>query len=601
MEVLGPCGGEFQHASDLGNQPAAMDQMDVVPLETVMPGSCGPEGSLDSVATEGIGEGEKARSVGQSKVSQGGARIYKARQKPSASKSTTKGPPTDMTKHFQALAGGVERVIEQQAQSQQQERRGELELMWDRFNEELKTRDEKIQRLESSYQARIEALETEVKRLRGVLSPAQERSDAGNPREQRETPKQQRSEATARGHTEQPRIPRTPAVATQVTEQLQNGMADTSAGRRKATYADMVAVPKRAGGEWQMVTARNSKNRSSKKVRELTPAKGLDKDSRKLIFRREGVDAPRADKADVILALNKMFHEKGFPNFARVVDAGYTTTGAIVVVLGEGTLNRILIEDYQDLLLTAVRRADSAVIAVEKPERWYRVKVHGVPVGRYMSLGLGLARQEIETGSEWKLMRNPEWLRNPDVLMGSAQRGSSIVITLGSLEEARKIRSNGIRFGGQWYKTEHYWELGPDTTCPRCCGIGHRSFRECGDRPVKCFICAGPHEGYEHVCRVRDCTAKPGVACQHMPAKCGNCERNHPATAEGCPKKRQVRKQAARRREDSQPSGDAEASDTSETEAALAAQIADSMNSSQASSDCEDESFMDASRAEIQW
>jgi hypothetical protein len=84
MEVLGPCGGEFQHASDLGNQPAAMDQMDVVPLETVMPGSCGPEGSLDSVATEGIGEGEKARSVGQSKVSQGGARIYKARQKPSA-------------------------------------------------------------------------------------------------------------------------------------------------------------------------------------------------------------------------------------------------------------------------------------------------------------------------------------------------------------------------------------------------------------------------------------------------------------------------------------------------------------------------------------
>ena len=80
-----------------------------------------------------------------------------------------------------------------------------------------------------------------------------------------------------------------------------------------------------------MVAARNSKNRSLKKVRELTPVKGLDKVSRKLIFRREGVDAPRADKADVILALNKMFYEKGFPSFARVVDAGYTTTGAIVV------------------------------------------------------------------------------------------------------------------------------------------------------------------------------------------------------------------------------------------------------------------------------
>ena len=138
-------------------------------------------------------------------------------------------------------------------------------------------------------------------------------------------------------------------------------------------------------------------------------------------------------------------------------------------------------------------------------------------------------------------------------------------------------------------------------TCPRCCGIGHRNFRECGDRPVKCFICAGPHEGYEHVCRVRDCTAKPGVACQHMPAKCGNCERNHPATAEGCPKKRQVRKQAARRREESRPSRDVEASDTPEIEAALASQITESMNSSQASSDCQDESFMDASRAVTHW
>jgi hypothetical protein len=68
MEVPGPCGGELQHASDLGSQPAAMEQMDVTPLETVTPGSYGPEGSLDSVATEGIGEGEGARPAGQRAV-----------------------------------------------------------------------------------------------------------------------------------------------------------------------------------------------------------------------------------------------------------------------------------------------------------------------------------------------------------------------------------------------------------------------------------------------------------------------------------------------------------------------------------------------------
>ena len=106
------------------------------------------------------------------------------------------------------------------------------------------------------------------------------------------------------------------------------------------------------------------------------------------------------------------------------------------------------------------------------------------------------------------------------------------------------------------------------------------------DRTKGMNTCVGPG--------TQDCAAKPGVACQHMPAKCGNCEGKHPATAEGCPKKRQARKQVARGREDPQLSQGVETMDTPETEVPQASQTPELMNSSQALSECQDECLTDA-------
>ncbi|ODM21089.1 hypothetical protein SI65_04142 [Aspergillus cristatus] len=236
-----------------------------------------------------------------------------------------------------------------------------------------------------------------------------------------------------------------------------------------------------------------------------------------------------------------------FPVFIRVVDAGYTNTGATMILLEKGTLGSMLLPNYKDLLVTAARQADPAVISVELPEQWYRVKVHGVPMKHYLTCGLALACEEIELGTEYQLKRNPTWLRSSKELHNSNQKGSTIVITVSSLEEARKLLINGIRFGGSRYKTEQYWETGADTVCPRCSQLGHRSFKAYGDHPPCCFICAGPHEGTEHVCRVVDCPAKPGTICQHIPAKCGTCGGPHPATAGNCPAKRAARKELRKR------------------------------------------------------
>src|SRR5699024_7223534 len=65
----------------------------------------------------------------------------------------------------------------------------------------------------------------------------------------------------------------------------------------------------------------------------------------------------------------------------------------------------------------------------------------------------------------------------------------------------------------------------------------------------------------EHVCRVVDCSAKPGTACQHIPAKCGNCSGPHPAIAGNCPAKRETRRQSTRSDNTSREAGQ-QATDT---------------------------------------
>src|SRR6266480_1031827 len=231
------------------------------------------------------------------------------------------------------------------------------------------------------------------------------------------------------------------------------------------------------------------------------------------------------------------------------MNMNYTTTGAVCLFLGKGVTNSILLPEFRDILLTAAREADPNVVAAEAPEQWYRLKVHGVPTRRYLTLGLGLARQEVETGGELKLKQDPIWLHNPRKLIGNSQKGSTMIITGGSPEEARNLRISGIHFGGVRYRTEHYWETGPGTVCPRCCGIGHYSYKACGNRPPLCYICAGPHEGIEHSCAVTTCQVKPGNQCQHMPVKCGNCGGKHIATARNCPKQAEAWRNSKKRGE----------------------------------------------------
>ena len=131
----------------------------------------------------------------------------------------------------------------------------------------------------------------------------------------------------------------------------------------------------------------------------LKPVKNRGLESRRIIFRRATPSGPQAPRADIILGLNRALAKLGLPIFVRVVDAGYTTTGAITALLEKGALGQMVVPIYRDALLAAVCQIDQSVVSVELPEQWFRVRIHGVNTQRYRSLGLGLAREEIELGT----------------------------------------------------------------------------------------------------------------------------------------------------------------------------------------------------------
>lgn len=468
-----------------------------------------------------------------------GIKLRKTLQKARIGKPKHQTSLLDASKHAQVLVGALE-----SAQTQQQEvYRMVLGQVQTHLAEELSNWRAEQQIHEGVYLDRITNLELEVSKLRTELTEAQHTI-------QRLGPVRQNTSATSAqlSQTNQHDSSQVPK-AREITGQQ---------SRQKPTFADLATLlsTKPGGQEWQEVTQKRRKHPKAKEApaasrpdpTKIKPAKNCPKEVRRLLFRREGGKAaPRSEREDVILAINRAIAKEGLPAFIRVVDAGYTNTGAITILLEKGTLGSMIIPGYKDLLVTAARQADPAVISVELPEQWYRIKVHGVPIRRYLSCGLVLAREEIELGTEYQLRRNPTWLRSSKELQNSNQKGSTIVITVGSLEEVRRLLINGIRFGGSRYRTEQYWETGVDTVCPRCCQLGHRSFKACRDHPPCCFICAGPHEGTEHVCRVVDCPAKPGTACQHNPAKCGTCGGPHSATAGNCPAKRTARKALRKR------------------------------------------------------
>ena len=100
----------------------------------------------------------------------------------------------------------------------------------------------------------------------------------------------------------------------------------------------------------------------------------------------------------MLLAINLAIKKKGLLEHIRFLKLTYTAIGSISDFLREKVSASMLVPSFNDALIRIAREYDTAIIGVNQAEQWYRLKVHGVLLSRYLSLeGLKLAKQEIET------------------------------------------------------------------------------------------------------------------------------------------------------------------------------------------------------------
>ena len=125
-----------------------------------------------------------------------------------------------------------------------------------------------------------------------------------------------------------------------------------------------------------------------------------------------------------------------------------------------------LIPQRSNLLIRAAKSVDPAVIGVEIPEHWQRLKVHGMPLERYLGEGkMELLKREVESATGIRLKAIPRWLISESRLKEQQElnnkRGSAIVITVSGESEAKKLCAS-VKM------VEKYWKSGLSSVCMSC-------------------------------------------------------------------------------------------------------------------------------------
>lgn len=336
------------------------------------------------------------------------------------------------------------------------------------------------------------------------------------------------SEASKREASDRMRQATTPKVGNQTQGKSQIPQV------AKQTWATRFGSATQVTEDWTTVGGRK-KPTSSKKVLKKHPA-----DQRRILLLRQG-SAQQRDPRDIMLAINKALAQAGADPTIRMVGLRYTKAGNLSGLTVEHARADDLLE-YAATVLTSTRALDPSVTAIEKTERWRKLRVHGVSLDRYLCEGgLDLAREEIELMTGERLPYAPRWIRSDGLeerYHSESITRSSLVVTVKNKAAADTIMAKGLSFGGRRHEAEKFWTRGEGGICTDCCGRDH--FGKCNEA-ARCYVCAENHPGSEHRCQAENC-GKKSMPCEHKAAKCANCGGRHMATSPRCPEKWQQQK-----------------------------------------------------------
>jgi hypothetical protein len=168
---------------------------------------------------------------------------------------------------------------------------------------------------------------------------------------------------------------------------------------------------------------------------------------RRLILRRdESVPPPNKMDQEIASAINRaLFHQKA-PAHVRIMNAKRNARGTIMAVTYQNAMAAMALM-YRDVIITVARTVAKGVIDVEENDSRERLKIHAVPLVRYMGKGtegLQEMREEFEAENEGiAITTQVRWLANPRTIRERRQNreiaASSVVFVVKESKAAQKL------------------------------------------------------------------------------------------------------------------------------------------------------------------
>ena len=135
---------------------------------------------------------------------------------------------------------------------------------------------------------------------------------------------------------------------------------------------------------WETVPPPNQKKPASPAPAPTTGSSMVD---RRLILRRDkSVPLPNKMDQEIVSAINRVLLLQQALAHIRIMNARRNVKGAITAITNQNATAEMAMR-YRNIIITATRTVDKGVLDVEENETWGRLKIHAVPLVRYMGRG----------------------------------------------------------------------------------------------------------------------------------------------------------------------------------------------------------------------
>jgi len=155
-----------------------------------------------------------------------------------------------------------------------------------------------------------------------------------------------------------------------------------------------------------------------------------------------------------------LFHQKA-PAHVRIMNAKRNAKGEITAITNPNATAEMALQN-RNIIITAARTVDKAVMDVEQNESLERLKIHAGPLVQNMGKGTEgrqMMREEFEVENEGiviptqvRLLANPstirEWRQNGEIA------ASSVVFVVTGSRVAQSLFKTGIQAAGVCYRVE---------------------------------------------------------------------------------------------------------------------------------------------------